>query len=77
MMWVVSIFPPFFLNFESATGGGDAPEAYELVLREATKMSWTEGYSKALVLIGDEVPHPPSYTTEKINWFDEVVTFFI
>jgi hypothetical protein len=23
-------------------------------------------------MIGDEVPHPPSYTTEKINWFDEV-----
>jgi hypothetical protein len=56
-----------------ATGGGDAPEAYELALREARKLSWTKGYSKALVIIGDEVPHCPSYTTEKINWFDEVV----
>jgi hypothetical protein len=34
-------------------------------------MKWTEGYSKALVVIGDEVPHPPSFTTEKINWFEE------
>jgi len=61
-----------FVESVTATGGGDAPEAYELVLRDARKLSWTEGYSKALVMIGDEVPHPPSYTTEKINWFDEV-----
>lgn len=35
-------------------------------------MSWSPDYSKALVMIGDEVPHCPSYTTEKINWWDEV-----
>jgi len=61
-----------FVNTVSSTGGGDAPEAYELVLRDAQKLSWTQGYSKALVMIGDEVPHCPSYTTSKINWFDEV-----
>jgi len=62
-----------FVETVGATGGGDAPEAYELALKVArTKFSWKEGYSKALVIIGDEVPHPPSYTTEKINWWDEV-----
>jgi len=61
-----------FVNGASSTGGGDAPEAYELVLRDAQKLSWTPNYSKALVMIGDEVPHCPSYTTSKINWFDEV-----
>jgi len=62
-----------FVNKTGTTGGGDAPEAYELALRTASRdISWTEGYSKALVMIGDEVPHPPSYTTEKINWFDEL-----
>jgi len=61
-----------FVETVTATGGGDAPEAYELVLRDARKLSWTKGYSKALVMIGDEVPHPPSYTTESINWFNEV-----
>jgi len=54
------------------SGGGDAPEAYEYALKKARNFSWTEGYSKALVIIGDDVPHPPSYTTQKINWFDEV-----
>jgi len=61
-----------FVNTVGSTGGGDAPEAYELVLREAKKLSWTKDCSKALVMIGDEVPHCPSYTTSLINWFDEV-----
>jgi len=56
----------------ASTGGGDAPECYELALQTANELSWSEDASKALVMIGDEVPHPPSYTTEKINWFDEL-----
>eukprot|EP01097_Dermamoeba_algensis_P003083 TRINITY_DN2242_c0_g1_i1.p1 TRINITY_DN2242_c0_g1~~TRINITY_DN2242_c0_g1_i1.p1 ORF type:complete len:476 (+),score=127.20 TRINITY_DN2242_c0_g1_i1:87-1514(+) len=60
-----------FVRSVRATSGGDAPEAYELVLRDARQLSWSADSSKALVVIGDEVPHPPSYTTEKINWFDE------
>jgi len=61
-----------FVNSVSSTSGGDAPEAYELVLRDSKKLSWSEKASKALVMIGDEVPHCPSYTTSKINWFDEL-----
>jgi hypothetical protein len=62
-----------FVNNVKATSGDDAPEAYELALRTARKkFSWTNGYSKALVMIGDEVPHPPSYTTKNINWKEEV-----
>jgi len=61
-----------FVNKVSSTGGGDAPEAYELALREAKDFSWSKDTSKALVIIGDEVPHTPSYTTEKINWFNEL-----
>jgi len=54
------------------SSGGDAPEAYEYALKKAKKFSWTKDYSKALVIIGDDIPHPPSYTTKKINWFNEV-----
>jgi len=54
------------------TGGGDAPEAYEYALREARNFSWTPEASKAFVVIGDCDPHPPSYTTLKINWWDEL-----
>jgi len=61
-----------FVQSAPGTGGGDAPEAYELALREACKLSWREDSAKALVMIGDEVPHAPSYTTENINWWEEM-----
>jgi len=61
-----------FVRSVGATGGGDAEECYELALREANSFSWSEDTSKAVVIIGDEVPHPPSYTDQKINWFDEL-----
>ncbi len=61
-----------FVNTVTNTGGGDSPEAYELVLREARHLHWREGSSRALVLIGDDVPHAPSYTTERISWLDEL-----
>lgn len=62
-----------FVNHQASTGGGDAPEAYELALREArSKIQWRDGSAKALVMIGDEAPHPPSYTTENIDWKQEL-----
>jgi hypothetical protein len=61
-----------FVETVSPTGGGDSPECYELVLREAQSLSWGKGSTRALVLIGDDVPHPPAYTPQKINWRTEV-----
>ena len=62
-----------FVKSVGATGGGDAPEAYELALREARKkIKWSPDATKALVMIGDETPHPPSFTNLKINWFEEL-----
>src|SRR5438270_439272 len=57
-----------FVETVQATGGGDAPECYELVLREARDLAWTAGTNKAFVLIGDDVPHPPAHTPGKIDW---------
>jgi len=54
------------------TGGGDLPEAYEFVLREVRNLSWDPNHSRALIMIGDEIPHARSYTTEKIFWKDEL-----
>ncbi|XP_046581088.1 uncharacterized protein LOC124288578 [Haliotis rubra] len=54
------------------TGGGDAPECYEWVLRKAQQLDWSEDSAKALVVIGDAEPHPPSYTDQNINWRDEL-----
>ncbi len=61
-----------FVEHVEATGGGDAPECYELVLNEAQGFSWTPSYTKCLVLIGDDVPHGPSQNPKKLNWRSEV-----
>lgn len=44
----VELICDFVQNVEP-TGGGDAPECYELVLHEAQSLSWTPTNSKTLV----------------------------
>ncbi len=64
-----------FVSSVGRTGGGDAPECYELVLYEArTKLNWQSGRSKVIVMIGDDIPHPPHYSmnTLKIDWRNEL-----
>lgn len=63
-----------FIETVEPTSGGDAPEAYELALHEARTYSWTSGRNKALVLIGDEVPHGPNerQNTKKLDWRNEL-----
>ncbi|NVJ22604.1 VWA domain-containing protein [Myxococcus sp. AM011] len=61
-----------FVDKVGQTGGGDAPECYELVLREAQSLSWTTGYQRAFVLIGDDVPHGPSDNPKRLDWRKEV-----
>lgn len=34
-------------------------------------MDWSEDSAKALVVIGDAPPHPPSYTDQNIDWWNE------
>eukprot|EP00092_Neocalanus_flemingeri_P008093 GFUD01008733.1.p1 GENE.GFUD01008733.1~~GFUD01008733.1.p1 ORF type:complete len:520 (-),score=147.42 GFUD01008733.1:102-1661(-) len=63
-----------FVENVGATGGGDADECYELVLREArTKLAWSLGSIRSLVMIGDCNPHGPNYplNKQKINWKTE------
>jgi hypothetical protein len=57
-----------FVQNVEPTGGGDAPECYELVLHEAQSLAWTPTNSKTLVLIGDDIPHAPAQTPKKLNW---------
>jgi hypothetical protein len=61
-----------FVANVSATGGGDAPECYELVLHEARTLSWSPDSLKTLVLIGDDIPHAPAQTPGKLNWRSEL-----
>ncbi len=61
-----------FVQNVEPTGGGDAPECYELVLHEAQSLDWKSANSKTLVLIGDDIPHPPAQTPKKLNWRQEV-----
>lgn len=62
----------YFVKNVEATHGGDAPECYELVLRETrTRMNWIPESRKLLIMIGDEVPHPIAHTPDKIDWKEE------
>ena len=61
-----------FVQDVGPTGGGDLPECYELVLHEAQQLNWIKSTKKALVLIGDDIPHGPKDNPGKLNWRDEV-----
>ena len=63
-----------FIEEVGPTGGGDAPECYELVLHEARSLNWGSGRSKVIVMIGDDVPHGPEYRQNvgKIDWRNEL-----
>src|ERR1700730_9280624 len=49
-----------FVEHTQATGGGDAPECYELVLHEARDLAWRSEATRVFVLIGDDVAHQPA-----------------
>lgn len=61
-----------FVTNTQATGGGDAPECYELVLHEAQALAWRPAATRVFVLIGDDVPHPPAANPQHLNWRTEV-----
>jgi hypothetical protein len=62
-----------FVRTVEATGGGDLPECYELVLHTLRSFNWTAGLSRSLVLIGDDVPHPANdrQNTKHLDWRNE------
>ncbi len=61
-----------FVEHTQATGGGDAPECYELVLHEAQALAWRPEATRVFVLIGDDVPHAPAANPQRLNWRTEV-----
>jgi len=61
-----------FLDTIKKTNGGDAPECYEYVLRKARELPWSFNSKKSLIIIGDDVPHPPSYTDQFYYWRNEL-----
>jgi hypothetical protein len=62
-----------FVETVTPTGGGDAPECYELVLRQAQGFGWRADAQKVLVVIGDDLPHTPHANPQRINWRDEIM----
>jgi hypothetical protein len=62
-----------FVRTVGQTGGGDAPECYELVMHEARSLRWSkDADSKVLVMVGDDVPHAPKDNPKHLNWRDEM-----
>lgn len=62
----------YFINNVERTGGGDAPECYELVLHEARSLKWRDSAKKLLVVMGDDVAHPPAHNPQRLDWREEV-----
>eukprot|EP01130_Rhizamoeba_saxonica_P002117 TRINITY_DN11925_c0_g1_i1.p1 TRINITY_DN11925_c0_g1~~TRINITY_DN11925_c0_g1_i1.p1 ORF type:complete len:598 (+),score=139.71 TRINITY_DN11925_c0_g1_i1:22-1794(+) len=61
-----------FVKEVECTYGCDWPECYELALQQArTEFSWTPGYNKVVVMIGDAIPHKKN-EYRKIDWEDEL-----
>lgn len=42
------------------------------MLHKAQQLDWSEEAAKALVVIGDDIPHHKSYTDQAIEWRDEL-----
>ncbi|XP_072179794.1 uncharacterized protein [Diadema setosum] len=61
-----------FVTETDRTVGEGYHACYEWVLRHANNLSWREDAAKALVIIGDVVPHEKSYTTEQVDWRAEL-----
>lgn len=61
-----------FVTNVTSTCGGDYPEAYEYVLREVQKFSWSANKMRSLVMIGDAYPHSVETSKYKIDWRHEV-----
>lgn len=66
----------FIREVRPTGGGGNGGEAYELALRETrTKYSWSADSAviKILVMIGDEIAHPPMHggNMQRIEWRQE------
>jgi len=59
-----------FINNTGNTNGGDLDEAYEHVLHEVQKLSWSSG-TRVLVMIADSYPHPPA-KARGLDWKEEV-----
>lgn len=63
-----------FVSEAGPTGGGDAPECYELVMREVQeKLSWSPDSQRSLVIVGDALPHEASenQNVRSIDWKTE------
>jgi len=60
-----------FLDGCQQTGGGAFEECYELVLRHTQDLSW-RGARRALILVGDSIPHPEEQNPTKLDWQEEL-----
>jgi hypothetical protein len=65
-----------FIRNTPNTGGGDAPECYELALNLARTLGWTtdKKHRGVLVMIGDDEPHDIHYpqNKDKLDWKKEL-----
>ncbi|XP_072029279.1 uncharacterized protein [Amphiura filiformis] len=61
-----------FVDNVPRSGGEGNFACYEWVLKKSQELDWTEDAAKALVILGDVVPHGVNHTDQGLNWHDEL-----
>jgi hypothetical protein len=63
-----------FVRTVPPTDGGDFAECYEFVLHEARGLNWAAGSQKAMVMIGDAIPHNAyeMQNVKNLDWRNEL-----
>lgn len=60
----------FIGSVRSVENAWNEGEAYEMVLDECTRLDWNPDAKKLIILVGDDLPHPPHFpqNRHKLNW---------
>lgn len=60
----------FITGVQASSGGWNEGEAYEQALLLANSLAWRASATKAFILIGDDLPHPPTWPAneKRVDW---------
>lgn len=60
----------FIKGVGSVNNGWNEGECYEVILDECTRLDWNPDAKKLIILVGDDLPHPPHFpqNSKKLDW---------
>lgn len=60
----------FIRTVHNVSNAWNEGECYEAILDECTRLDWNPTAKKLIILVGDDVPHPPHFpqNTKRLDW---------